>query len=79
MPNPFNPATSIEFKIPRAGIARLEIYNVSGQLVDVLTDGYYPAGTHMAVWNTTGHASGTYFYRLRFGGYDVTRKMTLLR
>ena len=79
MPNPFNPATSIEFKIPRAGIARLEIYNLSGQLVDVLADGYYPAGTHMAVWNTTGHASGTYFYRLRFGGYDVTRKMTLLR
>ncbi len=78
-PNPFNPSTSIEYIIPKPGNARLEIYNASGQLVDVLTDGYQAAGSHLAVWNTTGRASGTYFYRFRFGGLTETRKMMLLK
>ena len=43
-PNPFNPFTSIEYSIPRAGNTRLEIFNVEGQLVDVLVDGLYNAG-----------------------------------
>ena len=78
-PNPFNPSTSIEFSLPSAGQARLEVYNSAGQLVDVLADSRYAAGAHMATWNTTGRASGTYFYRLRFGGFTETKKMTLLK
>ncbi len=78
-PNPFNPSTTIEYSIPRSGHARLEVYNSSGQIVDVLVDGHMSAGSHMAVWNTMGKASGTYFYRFRFGGFDETRKMTFLK
>ena len=51
-PNPFNPYTTIEYILPKAGYARIEIFNINGQLVDVLVDGYKSAGTHMAVWNT---------------------------
>ncbi len=78
-PNPFNPTTTIEYSIPRSGHARLEVYNSSGQLVDVLVDGHMAAGSHMAAWNTTGKASGTYFYRFRYGGFTETKKMTLLK
>lgn len=78
-PNPFNPTTTISYSIPRNGNVRLEVYNGAGQLVDVLVDGYRVAGSHMAVWNTGNHAAGTYFYRLRFGGFAETRKMTLLK
>jgi hypothetical protein len=38
-PNPFNANTTIEFALPRSGHARLEIYNLYGQLVDVIADG----------------------------------------
>ena len=79
MPNPFNPNTSIEFSIPSAGAVRLEVYNANGQLVDVLADSQLRAGSHMAVWNTDNHSSGTYFYRLRHNGYTETKKMTLLK
>lgn len=79
IPNPFNPSTTIEYYLPRSGNARLEVYNMSGQLVDVLVDGYRAAGSHMAVWNTNRAASGTYFYRFRYGGFSETRKMTLLK
>jgi len=78
-PNPFNPHTSIEFTLPSDGHARLEIYDSLGQLLDVLVDGNHRAGPHMAVWNTTNQASGTYFYRFRFGGFTETKKMTLLQ
>ena len=78
-PNPFNPNTSIEFTIQSAGNTRLEVYNASGQLVDVLADGYHRAGSHMAVWNTSKQSSGIYFYRLRHNGFSEMRKMTLLK
>jgi hypothetical protein len=78
-PNPFNPNTSIEYRLPHGGNARLEVFNVSGQLVDVLVDGYRSAGTHMAVWNTGKHAAGTYLYRFTYRGFSETKKMTLLK
>lgn len=78
-PNPFNPMTAIEYTIPSGGHARLEVYNSAGQLVDVLVDGYRPAGSHMALFNTSGRASGVYYYRFRFGSFTETRKMTLLK
>ena len=78
-PNPFNPSTAIEYSLPRGGDAKLEVYDSAGQLVEVLTDGYHAAGSHMANWNTTGRASGTYFYRFRFGGFTETKKMVLLK
>jgi len=78
-PNPFNPNTSIQFDIPSNGHIRLEVYNTSGQLVNVLVDGYRTRGSHMAVWNTNGHSSGVYFYRLRFNGHSETKKMILMK
>jgi hypothetical protein len=78
-PNPFNPSTSIQYSLPTGGQARLEVFNSQGQLVDVLVDGYRPAGSHMATWNTAGKASGTYFYRFRFGGLTETKKMMLVK
>ncbi len=78
-PNPFNPSTSIEFTLPKAGNVLLEVFNAAGQRVAVLAEGRHPSGAHLASWNTSGHASGTYFYRLRFGGFSETRKMILLK
>jgi hypothetical protein len=78
-PNPFNPRTSIEFSLPRAGYARMEIYNAAGQLVEVLVDERMAAGKHLAVWNTEGRASGAYYYRFRFGGFTETKKMMLVK
>ncbi|MCE5248654.1 DUF362 domain-containing protein [bacterium] len=78
-PNPFNPYTSIEYSLPRTGNVLLEIYNATGQRIDVLVDGKRIAGTHVAVWNTNNQASGVYFYRLQFGAFSELRKMTLVK
>jgi len=78
-PNPFNPHTSIEYFVPKGGHVRLEIYNASGQLIEVLADGWRAPGSHLAVWNAHNRASGTYFYRFRSGAFTDTRKMVLLK
>lgn len=64
-PNPFNPATRIEFNLPEAAEVRLEIFNVTGQRVAVLIDEQRQAGRHQVVFDATGLASGVYISRLQ--------------
>lgn len=78
-PNPFNPVTTIQFSLPQSSDVRLEIYNSTGQLVEVLVDGRRAAGTHALSWDAGRRASGTYFYRLLTPGFQETRKMVLVR
>jgi hypothetical protein len=83
-PNPFNPSTRIDFGLPRAGRATLEIYSVLGERVAILADGVYGAGYHSVAWPGTNArgtevASGVYFYRLVADGRVLTRKMLLLK
>jgi hypothetical protein len=78
-PNPFNPSTSIQYYLPKGGDVRIEILDVQGQVVDVLVDAYISAGDHLTVWHADHRASGTYFYRLFFGGFAKTKSMVLIR
>lgn len=84
VPNPFNPATAIRFRLPRATRARVLIFDVSGALVRSLADGVYPAGEHLVRWDGRDDrgrnlASGAYFYRLEADGTRTARKLILLR
>lgn len=83
-PNPFNPYTRIRFGLHEPGRVLLEIFDVKGALVATLADRQYESGTYEIVWdgtNAAGHraASGLYFYHLRTGADNFTRKMILLR
>ncbi|HWR83273.1 MAG TPA: FlgD immunoglobulin-like domain containing protein [Candidatus Deferrimicrobium sp.] len=83
-PNPFNPTTTISFSVPVASEISLVIYNVLGEEVKSLYRGKIEAGNHQLVWggdNNAGAsvASGVYFYRLRAGSFEQTRKMTLVK
>ncbi len=84
IPNPFNPETRIRFSLPEQGHVRLHVYNVRGQLVQVLRDGVMEAGEHWIRWNGTDRngqavASGLYFYSLETGDFAASKKMILLR
>ncbi len=79
-PNPFNPATQIDFVVPQSGKITLNIYNVLGQKVATLANGFYSAGqVHRVTWNASNMASGVYFYRLESESKIITRKMMLMR
>ncbi len=83
-PNPFNPETVIAYQLPQAGQVRLSIYDALGRKVTDLFEGRQEAGKHTLRWNGANAqgsnvASGTYLYRLEFGGQAQTRTMVLLR
>lgn len=84
-PNPFNPATTIEFtRQGRPAWVRLVVYNLLGQEVRELTSGSFQAGLHRVRWDGRDESgksvgSGLYFYRLESDDYSETRKMLLLK
>ena len=83
-PNPFNSQTVISWLQLEPGLARLEVYALTGQRVAVLHEGPKRAGLHRLRWDGRGDqgralASGIYVYRLVTAESAQTRKLTLLR
>ncbi|MGC8654843.1 MAG: T9SS type A sorting domain-containing protein, partial [Candidatus Kryptoniota bacterium] len=78
-PNPFNPSTTIKVSLDHGGLIKLSIYDVLGQLVKVVDEGYKPAGQYLYDVNMNKFGSGVYFYRLQKGNTVITKKMILLK
>jgi hypothetical protein len=83
-PNPFNAGTVISCTLSEPDHIRLVIFNILGQEITTLHDGYLSIGEHQIYWDGTNDddrdvASGVYFYRLQGTGNAVTRKMVLVR
>jgi hypothetical protein len=78
-PNPFNPSTSISFTLPQAGNVKLSVYNLLGQEVQTLINGFKEDGIHTVNFEAKNLNSGIYLYKLEANGLTQTRKMTLLK
>ncbi len=78
-PNPFNPATSVEYYLPERQRVKITVFDVSGRTAAVIVDGVQSAGDHVARWQASGFSSGIYFCRLEAGGVVSTKKIVLLR
>jgi hypothetical protein len=75
-PNPFNPSTVVKFTLSEQQYVVMEIYDVSGNRVDVPINKNFVAGTHEIIWNAANHPAGIYFCRLTAG--DSERSLKLL-
>lgn len=65
-PNPFNPATIIEYTLPAGRHdMRIEVLDAVGQVVRTLDTGTRDGGRHHIVFDATGLPSGSYLVRLR--------------
>ncbi len=83
-PNPFNPRTNLEFELPRASRVTVGIYDSRGRLVQILMEGFQPAGRVHLQWDGTNQtgaqvASGIYFARAETALGSVEKKLTLLK
>ena len=78
-PNPFNPTTTISFNLPEAQPVRLAVFNVLGQLVQVLADGPMEAGRHEVRFLAGELPSGLYLARLASPSGVIVRSMLLTK
>ncbi|MFH1735524.1 MAG: C25 family cysteine peptidase [bacterium] len=78
-PNPFNPSTTISFALPEAANVKLTVFNINGQIIATLVDGFRSAANHEVVWDASGISSGLYFYKLEAGNYSSVKKMVLMK
>jgi len=83
-PNPFNPTTTISFSVPHASSVSVKVFNMLGQEIATLADGYFAAGRHELQWGASDAsqvrvASGVYFYAVENADNRLVKKMVLLK
>jgi hypothetical protein len=78
-PNPFNPNTTIKFSIPKQGIVSLNVFNILGQQVATLINGFKDVGNYSIDWNAGNLSSGLYLYRLESSNVVITKKMMFVK
>ena len=78
-PNPFNPATTIAYSLPKESHVVITVYNAIGQLVKTLVNDDKPAGYYSINFNASGLSSGIYFYRLTAGSFTAVKKFVLMK
>lgn len=86
-PNPFNPSTIINFRIPANltnEFTTLAVYNINGEKVKDLVAENLPSGNYMTRWEGKNNSnnpvsSGVYLFRLICGNSSISGKMILLR
>ncbi len=78
-PNPFNPTTTISYRLDEANLVMLTVYDLTGSEVATIVDGYRDAGAHEVNFDASGLASGVYVYRLTSGEMTASSKMVLMK
>ncbi len=81
-PNPFNQGTIIRYDLAEPHVVTLEVYDVLGRLVSIpplVAGELQPAGEYQVRFDNPGLATGVYFYTLRAGEINQTKKMLLIR
>ena len=78
-PNPFNASTTISYQLSESGKARLDIYNLAGQLVETLVNSHQQAGYKTATWDGSQYSSGIYFCRLVVADFSEAKSIILVK
>ncbi len=76
-PNPWNPSTTINFKLPIKSNIKLKLFDILGREIKTITNGEFIAGTHSVILNGRELSSGIYFVRLETPDNFLTIKTFL--
>ncbi len=85
-PNPFNPVyqhTNFVFNNKKAERVSINIFNINGQKIKVLTNKIYQPGNNKVTWDGTNSSgnivdSGVYFYQINAGDKKTVKKCIVM-
>ncbi|MAJ45394.1 MAG: hypothetical protein CMF96_11720, partial [Candidatus Marinimicrobia bacterium] len=78
-PNPFNPVTNISYSIPQNTNITIKIYDIAGNVVETILNGYQEMGHYSVIWNAENNPSGLYFIQMKTKTFNKTRKLILIK
>jgi len=78
-PNPFNPATTINYSIPEKSLVKIKVYDILGKEITTLVNEVKQPGNYTADFNAADLSSGVYIYKLECEKYHAIKKMLLIR
>lgn len=78
-PNPFNPATTISYSLPKESKVELKVYDMLGRETATLVNMVQAAGEYKVQFNASSLPSGVYIYSIKAGDYRDSKKLTLLK
>ena len=78
-PNPFNAEAKINFHLPISGKTKVMVYDVLGREIEILHDGWLPAGDNHCSFDGKNLTSGIYFVKVKSGKYSGIDKLVLLK
>lgn len=78
-PNPFNPTTQIEYQVPASSSVTINVYDITGRLIQTLVNEVQTAGSYSINFNASSLSTGMYFYELRSDSFREVRKMMLIK
>ena len=78
-PNPFNPVITLDIDIHQSGDLRIEVYDVSGHLIEEINKGHVNNGKQSFQWSGNNSSSGMYFFKITDGYIVQIRKAVLLK
>lgn len=78
-PNPFNPSTTIKFDLPIASYVKVVVYDILGEQVSTLIDGYLNRGQYEVLFHPNNLTSGVYFFEMKTEKNRDIKKMLYIK
>jgi hypothetical protein len=78
-PNPFNNEVKIQYSLPKSSDLTIEVYNILGQKIDTLFNGFKRLGIYTIKWKANNHPSGIYFVKLATNEYSQSKKLMFIK
>ena len=78
-PNPFNPSTQFDLNVLESGYVSINIFDLNGNLIDVLANDFYTAGSYKMDWNASNVSSGLYILNAQLNDESISQRITLIK
>lgn len=78
-PNPFNPTTNIRFSAETRHAVSLQLYDITGRLVETLVDDIIKPGHNEIQWNASNYSNGIYFIQLKSISQTAVQKVLFIK